>query len=208
MRKSIAIVLALCVGMLGLSGVATAYPSNGGLFGTTFIDGGDAATDDWGDNFSELGHSLCNGCADSFNTDLVMMWQSILVAEGFLTPNQIDGQFGPNTANATRSWQTRYKIGVDGRVGNQTWTTADNLLVWLTPWLLVYHSNITGGEVGFYRGNENVDYDGGAYELVDLITPGATQYWTFTNTRIQYFSKTTAGPTRVSLTLGQRAPRH
>jgi hypothetical protein len=207
MRKTAIVVLGLLLGMVGLTGVASAHPSNSGVFGTSFVDGGDAVTDDWGDNFAELGNSICNGCADSFNTDLVMMWQSILVAEGFLAANQVDGQFGPITAGATRSWQTRYSIGIDGQVGNQTWSRADEHLLWFSTLgsLLVYRSPVTGGEVGFFRGNENVAFDGGAYELVDLIAANG-QFYTFANTRIQYFSKTTTGPTQVALAPGQKAP--
>lgn len=54
---------------------AQAVPANSGAYGTTFVDGAGTLTDDFGDHFDELGHSLCNGCADS-NTDLVLMWQS------------------------------------------------------------------------------------------------------------------------------------
>jgi peptidoglycan hydrolase-like protein with peptidoglycan-binding domain len=93
--------------VVGLAGTAAANPGNSGVDSPRLVDGFGAVTDDWGDHFSELGNSLCNGCADSFN---------------------IDGQFGPITANATWRWQERYQIGRDGQVGIQTWTRADDLL--------------------------------------------------------------------------------
>jgi peptidoglycan hydrolase-like protein with peptidoglycan-binding domain len=33
----------------------------------------------------------------------------------------VDGEFGPNTQYAVKSWQKRAKIDVDGIVGPQTW---------------------------------------------------------------------------------------
>lgn len=205
MRKLAVVAFTLLLAMIGFTGAAGAHPSNGGLIGTTFLDGAGTLTDDWGDNFAELGNSLCNGCPDSWNTDLVVVWQAILAAEGFLTPAQIDGQFGPITANATRSWQTRYNIGVDGLVGNQTWSAADNRLSSAGN-LVLYRSSVTSGDVGFYRGNENIGIDDGAYELVDSFV-SIGQYYTFGNTRVQFFSKTVTGPTASSAPAGRTADR-
>jgi putative peptidoglycan binding protein len=189
MKRTITALLSIVVGVLAFTGTAGAAPGNSGAYGTSFVDGADAVTDDWGDHFGELGNSLCNGCADSWNTDLVMMWQSILVSEGLLGTGDIDGQFGPRTASATRSWQTRYGIGIDGQVGTQTWSKADDFLYWRTGSELVY-IGWNGGEVVFFRGNENVNRDSGAYEMVYALAPGGPYRFFNTGTRIQFYSKT------------------
>ena len=197
MRRLLTILCAVLVGVLGFSGTGAADPSNSGVSSASVVDGFDALTDDWGDHFSEIGNSLCNGCADSFNTDTVMMWQAILASEGFLRVSQIDGQFGPITANATRQWQTRYQIGVDGRVGNQTWTMADEWLrqVQVGGQTYVRYDAVGSGYVSFFRGNENAGgLDGGAYELVDVLGPDGTYGWFSGGVRIHHFSKTVTGP--------------
>jgi peptidoglycan hydrolase-like protein with peptidoglycan-binding domain len=47
----------------------------------------------------------------------VALWQTIIGT----TP---DGQFGPNTAAATRSWQSSHGLSADGVVGPMTWAAA------------------------------------------------------------------------------------
>jgi hypothetical protein len=196
MRRFIVVLCAVLVGVVGLAGSAAANPANHGVDSPRVVDGFGPVTDDWGDHFGDLGNSLCNGCADSFNTDTVMMWQAILVAEGFLDVSQIDGQFGPITANATWQWQNRYQIGRDGQVGNQTWTRADDLLV--TTEIAFRHYVIYdapgAGSVGFYRGNESLtNLDGGAYQLVYVDTH--SQRWYFRDSfMIQHFRKTITFP--------------
>lgn len=189
--RLIAVLTLAVFGATAGAGTAHADHNNGGAFGTSFVDGGDALTDDWGDHYGELGNSLCNGCADSYNTDLVMMWQAILFAEGFLAKSGIDGQFGPKTADATRLWQDRYGIGVDGRVGNQTWSKADDMLEWVSGNIVHYEGFNQSGTVTFYRGSDT-NYDG-AYRLVSAAPNNAgTAQASFSNSshRIQFYSKT------------------
>ncbi|WP_143229689.1 peptidoglycan-binding domain-containing protein [Actinophytocola xanthii] len=190
------VLLVVLATFVATTGNSSAHPSNGGVTGSSFVDGAGALTDDFGDHRGELGNSLCNGCADSFNTDLVVLWQAILVSEGFLGYNDLDGQFGPRTAAATRSWQGLYigGSGVDGEVGNQTWSRADDFLVWGSPVnyldnFVVYLGN-NGGHVGFYRGNENLYHDSGAYELVFVQAPNAGTTWVASGSRIQFYSLT------------------
>lgn len=47
----------------------------------------------------------------------VVLWQTIIG----VTP---DGQFGPNTAAATKAWQSAHGLSADGIVGPQTWAAA------------------------------------------------------------------------------------
>ncbi|HEY9409571.1 MAG TPA: peptidoglycan-binding domain-containing protein [Jiangellaceae bacterium] len=169
---------------------------NAGVYGTSFVDGADAVTDDFGDHRAELGNSLCYGCADSQNTDLVIMWQSILYAEGYISPWDIDGQFGPKTRDATKNWQRKYGLVADGIVGNATWSVADNKLdaQWETSEILYAARDATGrvrGWVAFYRGADS--NDDGAYDLRSAsVNTGSwtTVYFASSNDRINFFRKT------------------
>jgi Putative peptidoglycan binding domain len=61
------------------------------------------------------------------NSNLVRLWQRIVWADvdtGNSCTSFVDGQFGPNTYNKTRTWQSQHGIGIDGQVGPQTWGTA------------------------------------------------------------------------------------
>lgn len=116
------------------------------------------------------------------------MWQAVLASEGFLTTGQIDGQFGPITAAATRSWQDEYEVGIDGEVGNETWSRADDFLTWESASSLIY-VGVGGGKVTFYRGSESKSRDSGAYELLHVRTPTGVVR-NFGGTRIQFYSKT------------------
>ena len=47
----------------------------------------------------------------------VIDWQTFLVSQGLLTDDDADGIFGPNTAKASRAYQAKVGIGIDGVVG-------------------------------------------------------------------------------------------
>ncbi|GAA1611621.1 hypothetical protein GCM10009789_77470 [Kribbella sancticallisti] len=176
-----------------VAGTAQAH-HNTGAFGSSFADG-DLMTlaDDWGDHFGELGNSLCYRCADSWNTDLVMMWQAILYAEDLLAKSGIDGQFGPATRDATKLWQDRYDLPVDGQVGPMTWDRADDGLNWMASGQAVGYRASTGGWVYFERG-ESVTYnpyDAGAYRLLSAVNGSRSRAWLDNSDhRIHFFKKT------------------
>lgn len=73
-------------------------------------------------------HVICNGCSVS-RGNIVRLWQALIWtfgAEGALGTSFtsfVDGDFGPNTARATRDWQDWQNIGIDGVVGPQSWGT-------------------------------------------------------------------------------------
>ena len=56
----------------------------------------------------------------------VQRWQGFLIAHGFLTDGA-DGVFGEQTEAATRAFQTKTKLTVDGKVGAQTYAAAQAL---------------------------------------------------------------------------------
>jgi hypothetical protein len=168
--------LALIIGAVAVFVPSTAHASNSGVFGTTFVDGAGALTDDFGDHYGELGSYLCNGCSRSWGTDLVMTWQAMLFSEGFLAASEIDGYFGPRTASATASWQRRFGIDDDGVVGPVTWDRADGRLVWTSSTSsFVRYIPLSGtGRVVFVRGEFANVHDDGAYELTSAVRGSTT----------------------------------
>lgn len=161
-------------GLVTLAAAAPAYSdhNNAGAYGTSYVDGKNTVTDDFSDHHDELGHSLCYGCADSRNTDLVVMWQAILYAHLHLDASDIDGQFGPRTRDATIAWQRERGIGADGVVGPATWNAADNRLSLGSNGQVTY-SGPAGSEYGwvrFCRGScscgRTCPIGGGAYQLI------------------------------------------
>lgn len=154
--------------VLATAPAQAAYSQNSGAYSTTFVDGAGKLTDDFGDHFDELGNSLCHGCGESSNTDIVVLWQSILVAEDLLDFGDIDGQFGPGTRDATIAWQKRYDLGADGKVGDNTWSKADDRLVWLSNVDITYTGKYNSGAVAFHRGSTSKTQDSGAYKLAEV----------------------------------------
>lgn len=53
-------------------------------------------------------------------------WQNFLIGQGFLV-GLADGDFGKKTVAATKTFQKKNKLGVDGRVGNRTFAAAMQL---------------------------------------------------------------------------------
>ncbi|MEV5612846.1 peptidoglycan-binding domain-containing protein [Streptomyces sp. NPDC052225] len=111
---------ALVTGALALGATpASASASDG------YVSGGSSVYDDFGDEgtLSSSSHSSSNaGC----------LWQVILYADGAIEQNgtrfdvsDIDGHFGKNTWFATRNWQKRHGVTVDGAVGGKTFGKAD-----------------------------------------------------------------------------------
>ncbi|MDX6739677.1 peptidoglycan-binding domain-containing protein [Actinocorallia sp. A-T 12471] len=83
-----------------------------------FVDGVGNSTDDWGDEAT-----LCNGCAYS-TSNYVWLWQKVVHSDGISIG--VDCIFGSGTANATKSWQRKWNLGVDGIVGPATRGWADD----------------------------------------------------------------------------------
>lgn len=152
--------------VLGASTVATpaqADHANRDAYSTSFVDGAGALTDDFGEHENEIGF-LCVGCSYSWNTDLVIMWQMILVAEGLISAFDVDGKFGTQTHNATRAWQRRYGLADDGIVGRQTWGKADDKLSWSAG--RVYYRVGFERYLSFCRGKCGTTGSEGAYQLL------------------------------------------
>ncbi|MCI0686187.1 MAG: peptidoglycan-binding protein [Sporichthyaceae bacterium] len=118
--------LALPVLVAGTGGSAQANPTEGYITGAPFR----ILSIDWAGEgeITRWSHA---------NSNAAGLWQAILWADGAIELNgtpfdlsDIDCQFGPNTEQATKSWQATRGIGVDGRVGPQTFGMADNQLRW------------------------------------------------------------------------------
>ena len=167
-KIGIAAAAAAMASVLATSPAHAAYSQNSGAYSTTFADGAGKLTDDFGDHFDELGNSLCYGCGNSWNTDVVVLWQSILVAEDLLDFGDIDGQFGPGTRDATIAWQKRYGLSADGKVGDNTWSKADDKLVWLSNVDITYTGKYQSGAVAFNRGSTSKTMDSGAYRIDEV----------------------------------------
>jgi hypothetical protein len=145
-----------------------AHAANSGVYGTTFVDGAGAVTDDFGDHFDELGHSLCDGCPNSSKeTEITKLWQNILWADGYLFDAR-DGHFGSRTAAATKEWQRDHGLTADGYVGDKTWDKADDKLRWsYENKLVMYPGEYRDYSLLFARGNSYTTgmQDGGAYQF-------------------------------------------
>ncbi|ADD41422.1 peptidoglycan-binding domain-containing protein [Stackebrandtia nassauensis] len=151
-------------GVAGVAGLANADPT---AKSTTFVDGFGNINDDWSDNHREAG-VLCDGCDNSQGTDLVHLWQAILAADGYLTDEQIDGYFGPATAKATKQWKADRGLTANGRVGNGSWTLADDYLEpdpELGDEYPIYNGE-TDGNVQFGRATDAT----GAYRMNVVVT--------------------------------------
>ncbi|MEV6109318.1 peptidoglycan-binding domain-containing protein [Streptomyces sp. NPDC051940] len=171
--------------LFSLSGTAQAS--------TTVVDGSGALTDDFADHFAELGNSLCNGCGDSSNTDLVLMWQAVLYSEGYLTKSGLDGRFGSGTATATKKWQLKAGLTADGKVGNATWGKADGRLYWSKTssgsWYVKYNAVNGSGVVTFVRGKRVYGSTGNYYLIGARNGSGTAAKSTRTTSTINLFSR-------------------
>ncbi|WP_437027100.1 peptidoglycan-binding domain-containing protein [Streptomyces sp. enrichment culture] len=176
--------------LLAVGTAHAAYAGNSGAYSTSYVDGAGSVTDDFGDHFEELGNSLCQGCGESWGTDIVMLWQSILAAEHLLELSEIDGYFGTQTRRATVKWQSFYGLTADGKVGDKTWGKADDRLRWSNNGSTVgYISGIRYGSVTFHRGSSSKSRDGGAYHLHKVNRGDGVQVF-YNGTRIHHRSKT------------------
>ena len=175
------------------AGTASAAVDNSGKYSTAYVDGAGSLGDDFGDHYSEIGGSLCNGCSNSWNTDTVVLWQSVLVADGYLSHSSIDGKFGPGTRDATRKWQTRYGLSADGKVGPATWRKLDDKLRWIgggtsATTSVTYYGR--EGTVHLYRGNQFKYQDSGAFELNSVRDHDGDHRTLFDGSRINHKKRT------------------
>lgn len=169
-----AVAVGALVATFGVSATASATPSDEGAYSTSFWDGAGALHNDFGDHYDEIGNSLCDGCANSWNTGSVRTWQAILWVEGFLSsPSDIDGKFGSGTHTATQKYQIVHDLGVDGKVGPETWEYADDQLSWVSSQTRVRYDGAKG-DVMFERGNSahGNPGGGGAYRLISACIVG------------------------------------
>lgn len=139
----------------GVAGVASA---DSNAKAVDFVDGFGTVTDDFGDNAREVG-ALCSGCSNSQGTDLVMVWQSILAADAYLSEDDVDGYFGSKTAKGTKEWQADRGLKADGRVGTATWSRADDQLTDNDGVSYYSDDDELGGSLHFTRDTQTGAYD-------------------------------------------------
>lgn len=145
--------------------------------------------DDFNDHQREVG-VLCEGRENSSGTDLVTMWQSILAADGYLTADQIDGYFGPDTAAATAGWKEYVGLEPTGEVDQSVWATADDNLKVVSEGDytgIEYVSPEDGGTVSFAR----VVGGKGNYKLLNVDLEG-TELENTNQASIELFDATIA----------------
>lgn len=65
---------------------------------------------------------------NSKNEEAVKTLQNNLVKLGFLKPEDVDGDFGDQTEDAVEAFQKKFKIGIDGKVGDETKRTMNAAL--------------------------------------------------------------------------------
>jgi hypothetical protein len=120
----------------------------------------------WGDGEPTL-CATSSSCTKSGN--IVRMWQSLLYVDGLYGSSpDIDGVFGPNTANLTVQWQKKHGISdADGWVGPGTWKKAYD-------WVTAHHLS-NAPEAAYYEFNYpsaqgwmqlRMLYSNGAWEFV------------------------------------------
>lgn len=153
-------------GVAGVAGIAGAEPA---AKSTTFVDGFDKFTDDFNDHEREVG-VLCDGCDNSQGTDLVVLWQSILVSHDLLAIDDVDGYFGPDTAKATAAWQQEFGLPETGEVAQDSWAAADDRLS--DGDRVEYRGKETADAVGYVGFNRSrIEGGDGSYQFLDLGDP-------------------------------------
>lgn len=179
---TIAVVATATIVAVG-GGAGWAAADDLGIAAKTYVDGVDLVTDDFNDHVRELGGPLCDGCDNSDDTDLVVLWQSILVTDGFLaTENPIDGYFGPDTKRATAMWQDHFGVEQTGKADAASWAEASSHLT--ANQGTVYYGNPGAGEIRFTR---NVD---ASYTFNKMLVPGYGEFVNEGGDRIEFYERT------------------
>ncbi|MEU5387894.1 peptidoglycan-binding domain-containing protein [Kitasatospora cineracea] len=110
---------ALAIAALTIGALSCSIPAASASTSQGYIAGSGAVTDDFGDEGILSQTSYANSGATA-------LWQAILYGDGFSVT--VDGQFGPQTAAATKSWQSAHGLSADGVVGPNTWAKAQSHL--------------------------------------------------------------------------------
>lgn len=109
---------------LGMSVVLAAPAAASGSYtGRAYIYGavGGTMTDDWNDE------GVVN-VSTHRSSNVTCLWQTILMADGYLPASGVDGIFGDQTHAATVNWQRDRGLVADGSAGRNTWTKAGRRL--------------------------------------------------------------------------------
>ncbi|MFJ3669008.1 peptidoglycan-binding protein [Streptomyces sp. NPDC090106] len=155
---------ALAAAILGMT-VLGASPASANV-SEGYVAGAGVVTDDWGDEGTLSQNTNAKAYANG-------LWQWVLYAEGVDESNgsaydkyDIDCLFGANTAYATKQLQDRWNLGVDGSVGTETFSRADNNLT------------ISGETVTYHGAAHSVEFFRNADSHAYVFHSGSASGWT------------------------------
>ena len=115
--------LAVTVAVAALTMGVGALPASATPSGSGYVDGdGGSPTNDW------AGEGVVNQSTRS-RSAAAGLWQALHFSQGYLGSwDDVDCAFGPDTAKATRTFQSDHGLTVDGSVGPQSLGAADDYL--------------------------------------------------------------------------------
>ncbi|ADD43164.1 peptidoglycan-binding domain-containing protein [Stackebrandtia nassauensis] len=160
--------LLIAGGIAGIAGIANSDPNPDPA---AYVDGYGEVTDDFSDHEREAG-VLCEGCDNSSDTDLVTLWQAIMVAEDKLALEGMDGVFGTKTAEATEEWQEDNGLEPTGQVDKQSWALADDNLSRTEGEGAVYYEGAEGADESARMEFDRVDGEDNAYMFIEMWDVG------------------------------------
>ncbi len=141
-----AAVLVAGAGLAVSLGSAAAQPAqaSGSYTGRAYVAGVGSMYNDWTDE------GVVNVRVHRYS-NATCLWQAILWANGYLSLRGIDGVFGDRTDAATRAFQRRKGLVVDGSAGRRTWTAAVR-----GGRLKTFSGSLDGDKAGWYHGTRGV----------------------------------------------------
>lgn len=112
----VAVLLSMGIGSLASSPASASNSYNG----HAYVHGGGTMYTDW------YNEGVVNLRVHKYS-NATCLWQAILWSNGFLPKSGIDGIFGSQTHSATRAFQRRKGLSMDGSAGRRSWSAAGGI---------------------------------------------------------------------------------